>query len=549
MNVFEINTQTDENQMEINKLQIIKISVITVVVAVVSVVAFFVYQKFADENSASKTNLMLLIPDNCDAFFNITEFDKVEEIEKNYFIKNYLSKKSNPSIFKTLVQLRPYFMTEEWKGAENALHQMIISLHSWENTHAELLLFRAAAGDNERIEDVLDKFFKSSFKPVSEENAGIRVKHYYVSTGINFHCFFYKGIFAGSYSNRLIDETILRMNAQGKENRDPDFLDITQETSNGSKLKFYIRLNGIPLQHLSKPELSDTLNLTEWVAPDLVFDKNSIRMSAYTSPLFEKRNQLSILIGQLTGRPLNPAVIAKECPFVIHYGLSDRERFIQNQQIIFGNPGRDTSLYRSDSLSIDSVFTEHFDSEINIAYFPMMLPERQLEKVITIRLKNEDLLAEKLDQISSLLPVKKEEKAIPSTVFAKTISEKIITAAFGQLFTCGESEVFYDLHENYLIVAARAETVVNYKKELVNDENLNKKIWFNEISAEVDSKSNLFFIGKGDSFKEDLYILPFGLPRFLIENQYLFTNSTFCFQFNAEESFIYSNSIIKQLNP
>jgi|GEM_PF-2363499 len=534
--------------MEISKLQILRISITSIVVAIVSIVVFFVYQKFSDENAASKTNLMLLIPDNCDAFFNISEFDKLEEIGQNYLVKSYISQKSNPSIFKTLIQLRPYFMTEEWKGAESSVHQMIISLHSWENTHAELVLFKMAAGDNERIEDVLDKFFKSSFKPVNEENAGIRVKHYYVSTGINFHCFFYKGIFAGSYNNRLIDETILRIHNQGKENRDPDFLDITQETTTGAKLKFYIRLNGIPLQHLSKPELNDTLNLTEWVAPDLEFKRNSIRMTAYTSPLFEKRNRLSILIGQLTGRPLNPAVIAKECPFVIHYGLSDRDRFLQNQQIIFGKQQSDTTLFRSDSLSIDSVFAEHFDSEINIAYYPMMLPEKQLEKVVTIRLKNEDLLAEKLVKMSNL-SAPKEKSPLPVNSLAQVLSPQIITCAFGELFSFGEDEIYYDLHENYLIVAARAETVAAYKKELINGDNLNKKIWFNEISAEVDSKSNLFFIGKGDAFKEDLYILPFGLPRFLIENQYLFRNSTFCFQFNAEESFIYSNSIIKQLNP
>ena len=114
---------------------------------------------------------------------------------------------------------------------------------------------------------------------------------------------------------------------------------------------------------------------------------------------------------------------------------------------------------------------------------------------------------------------------------------------------CIKSKPRAIIFDNYLIVAARAETVTAYLKDLNSGENVSNMVWYHQISNEIDSKSNLYFIGKGDSFVEDQYILPFGLPRFLIDNQFLFAKNAFCFQFNAEESFIYSNGIIKQLKP
>ncbi|MDD2799037.1 MAG: hypothetical protein PHV20_10625 [Bacteroidales bacterium] len=531
-----------------DKKEILKWSAATILILSVCVAAFIVYERFADENSAATTDLMQIIPDHCDAFLSVDKFEQLDSVEQNSMVQSYLKRKASPSLLKTLSKLRPMLSKAKWSDVNSHLHEMIISFHSWEKTQAELLLFKMAAGDKEEVEKILNAYFQSSFTPLTEKNAGITVTHYYVSTGIKFHCFFYKGIFAGSFNNRLIDEAIVRMKQKKGENSDRDFMDIAAESQKSSSLKFFIRLNGIPLHYGNNSEQTDTLNLAEWVAPELTFEKDKLTLSCYTSPQFESKNWLSFLIGQTPGRPLNPAVIAKDCPFCIHYGLSDRERFNLNQQAVFGVPEVDSTLYRADFLSIDSLFNQHFDSEINIAYYPVNVPEKQYQKIIVIRLKNEEELNQKLGKLYDLTGALNEKNA-PDRLGNYAFPDAFISSVFGKLFSLNEQTIYCNVNENYLIVAARPEVVNSYIKVLKAGQNISSKIWYHEVSGDIDSKSNLYFIGGGSTFIEDRYILPFGMPHFLTENQFLFKNNIFCFQFNAEESFIYTNGIIKHLNP
>ncbi|MFZ4456000.1 MAG: hypothetical protein ACOYOT_07240 [Bacteroidales bacterium] len=525
--------------------KIVKWSISATVTLIVCLGAYFVYERFADERSAAKTDLMRLIPEHCDAFLSVDDFEKLKDVEQNSLVQIYLNSKTNPSILRTLSRLRPYFNNKSWKSAEGNLHQMIISFHSWENSRAELLLFKMAAGDKEEIQKIIETYFKSSFTPLEESNAGITVKHYYVSTGLKLHCFFYKGIFAASYNNRLIDETIVRMKAK-TEVPEADFIDIANEQGQSRSLKFFIRLNGIPLVYGNNPDKTDTLDLAEWVAPELQFEKDKIEMNCATSPLFENKNQLSSLIGQTPGRPLNPAIISEKCSFCIHYGLSDLDRFYQNQSMVFGESPKDSSIFRTDNLSIDSIFSNHFDSEINIAYYPVNVPERQYQKVIVIRLTDEAEFMSKLSKLYDLRDINDEE-ALVNKAGMIALPEAFVSSVFGQTFAIDAPLLYCDLVDNYLVVASRPETVKSYIADIKSSNNISDKIWYHEISSEIDSKSNLYFIGRGNSFIEDQYILPFGIPRFLLENQFLFRNNVFCFQFSAEESFIHSNTIIKQL--
>lgn len=529
-----------------DKPSIFKWSITIAIILIISGGAFFIYERFADENAAAKTDLMLLIPDHCDAFLSIDQFAQLKQVKQNTLIQSYFQSQTYPSIFKTLSRIEPYLQKTTWKSAKSNLHQMIISFHSWENSRAELLLFKMEAGDREEIKKILGVAFKSSFTPLEESNAGIEVTHYYVSTGTKFHCFFYKGIFAGSFNNRLIDETIVHMKNNKGTDSDADFIDVANENEQKGSLKFFVRLNGIPLFFGNNPNRTDTLNLTEWIAPTLSFEKNKITMNCSTSPLFENKNWLSFLIGQTAGRPLNPAVISEKCSFCIHYGLSDLDRFNQNQQRVFGENQKDSSIFRKDNLSIDSIFNQHFDSEINIAYYPVSVPERLYQKVIVIRLTNELEFRNKLSKLYNFREISNDEANMNKAKMI-ALSESFITSVFGQIFSLGESLAYCDLVDNYLIVANRPETVKSYITDIKNSDNIADKIWYHEISGEIDSKSNLYFIGRGNSFIEDRYILPFGLPSFLTENQFLFRNNVFCFQFNAEESFINANGIIKQI--
>ncbi len=529
-----------------SKIQIIKNSVAIAIIVVVATAAFFVYKKFADEHAAAKTELMRLIPENCDAFISIDRFDEIDQVKQNNLVQTYLKNKSNPSILKTLTRLQPYLKKANWESTGSGLHQMIISFHTWENTHGELLLFKMASGDKERIADILDQHFKSSFTPLVEKNAGIEVTHYYVTTGVTFHCFYYKGIFAGSFNNRLVDETLMRVTAKKNKLDDPDFIDIANDSEKSSALKFFIRLNGISLPYGNRPDKVDTLNLTEWIAPELTFTKDKVTMSCYTSPMYEKQNRLCLFIGQNGGQPLNPNIVSKNCPVCLHYGLSDRDRFVQNQQRFFGKPEADTVLFRHDFMSIDSIFGTQFGGEINIAYYPIFVPEKLYQKVLLIKLNDQREVANRLEALHTRLD-KANEKMITSPLNKKGFPEKIVTSMFGSLFSLGDPIIYCDTTQNYLVLSGRSETVESYIKDLKKGDNLTKSAWYQELAEDIDKECNLCFIGNGDSFIEDHYILPFGMPRFLTENQFLFKNNTFCFQFNAEESFIYSNAVIKAL--
>ncbi|WP_243349938.1 hypothetical protein [Parabacteroides sp. FAFU027] len=529
-----------------SKFHIIKISLTVAIIAVVAAGAFFVYQKFADEHSAARTDLMRIIPENCDAFIAIDNLKDLDSIKQNYLIQAYLKNKSNPSIIKTLTNLQPYFSKGNWSGTENSLHQMIISFHTWENEHGELLLFKMAAGDKERIADMLDQHFKSSFAPMIEKNAGIEITHYYVTTGVSFHCFYYKGIFAGSFQNRLIDEAIMRISTPKGKLEEPDFIDIAKDSEKSSSLKFFLRLNGIPLHYGNTPDKVDTLNLTEWIAPELSFSKDKVTMSCYTSPLYEKQNRLCLFIGQNGGQALNPDIISKNCPVCLHYGLSDRDRFVQNQERFYGSQEKDTTFFRKDFMSVDSIFGNHFEGEINIAYYPVLVPEKIYQKVLLIKLDNLKDVAERLESLHAKID-KANEKMVKLPLNQKGFPEKLYTGMFGQIFSLGDPIIYCDTIQNYLVLSGRSETVDSYVKDIKKGDNLTKVSWYRQIAPDIDKESNICFFGKGDSFIEDRYILPFGLPNFLTENPYLFRKNTFCFQFNAEESFIYSNAVIKAL--
>lgn len=519
---------------------------ILLVVLLAAVGSYLIYQRFADEKSAAGTDLMRLIPDNCDAFFSIDQFEHLKDVEQSSLVQSVLQSKNNPSILKTLHKLRPVLEKEDWKSTESHLHQLIISFHSWENSRAELLLFKMAAGDKEKIGKILETHFKSSFTPLEESNAGIDITHYYVSTGIKFHCFFYKGIFACSFNNRLIDETVLRLKNGIKPENEPDFIDIAEESKPAAPFRFFIHLDGIPLYYGNKPNLVDTLNLTGWIAPEISFGQDITTIKYATSPLFESKNQLSLLIGQTPGRPLNPATISEKCSFCIHFGLSDLERFSQNQQRLFGNEQLDSAYYGSQSLFPDSIFMHHFDSEINIAYYPVYLPEREYQKVIVARITDESSCMEKLTRLYKARDIDAEER-LQNKSNMIALPQSVITSVFGKTFAVEGQMVYIDLYQNYLVAASRPETVKNYLADLKSEDNISDKIWYTEISGEIDSKSNLYFIGRGNCFIEDKYILPLGLPKFLTENEFLFRNNVFCFQFNAEESFINSYSVIKHL--
>lgn len=529
-----------------SKIQIIKISITVTIIAIVATAAFFVYQKFADEHAAAKVNLMRLIPVNCDAFISIDRFDELEAVKQNSFIQAYLKNKSNPSIIKTLSNLQPYLKRGNWNGSENGLHQMIISFHSWENTQGELLLLKMAKGDKERIADLLDQHFKSSFTPLIEKISGIEVTHYYVTTGVTFHCFYHKGIFAGSFNNRLVDEALIRISRPKGELDDPDFIDIAGNSEKSAAFKFFIRLNGIPLHFGNRPDKIDTLNLTEWVAPELSFTNDKVTMSCYTSPLYEKQNRLCLFIGQNGGQELNPDIISKNCPVCLHFGLSDRDRFFQNQERFFGASETDTVIFRRDYMSIDSIFGSQFGGEINIAYYPVFVPEKIYQKVLLIRVNDQKDVLYRLEGLHTRLD-KANEKMITAPFNKKGFPEKVITRMFGQLFSLGDPIIYADTVQNYMVFSGRPETVEAYIRDIKKGDIMTQESWYQQLSPDINKESNICFFGKGDAFITDHYILPFGLPAFLRENLFLFKNNTFCFQFNAEESFIYSNAIIKAL--
>lgn len=528
-----------------NKFHIIKISLTVAIIAVVAAGAFFVYQKFADEHSAARTDLMRIIPENCDAFIAIDNMKELDSIKQNYLIKAYLRNKSNPSIIKTLTNLQPYFKKGNWMGTQNSIHQMIISFHTWENEHGELLLFKMASGDKERIADMLDQHFKSTFAPIIEKNAGIEITHYYVTTGVTFHCFYHKGIFAGSYQNRLIDEAVMRITTRKGNLDEPDFIDIAKDSEKSSSLKFFLRLNGIPLRYGNTPDKVDTLNLTEWIAPELSFTQDKIQMSCYTSPLYEKQNRLCLFIGQNGGQELNPNIISQNCPVCLHYGLTDRERFVQNQERFYGSLERDTTYFRNDFMSVDSIYGQ-FGGEINIAYYPVYVPEKIYQKVLLIKVNDQNTVAKRIEALHAKID-RANAKMTSLPLNQKGFPEKIYTSMFGPLFSLGDPIIYCDTVQNYLVLSGRSETVESYVKDIRKGDNLSKASWYKQLAPDMDKASNICFFGKGDTFIADRYILPFGLPRFLTDNPYLFRKNTFCFQFNAEESFIYSNAIIKAL--
>lgn len=522
----------------------IKWAVLTLILLIISIGSYMLFERMSDNENAANTDLRKLIPENCDAFFVFKNVDQVDELERNAVVKRYIENKEDNSILKMLRNMRKRYPNYFASNNENLNHELTISFHSWEDNQAELLLFKMMDNDQAKIEELIKSYFKTSFEPNVEKNAGIKVYHYNVSTGLLFHCFYYKGIFAASFDNRLIDQTIVHLKNGNFRAYDPDFIDIANSNEANNSYQFYLRLNRIPLLYAKDANRVDTLNLCEWVSPTFEFGSNSLTMSSTTSPQFEKQNFLSTLIGQNVSRPLNPEVISDKCEFCIHLGLSDRLRYMHNiDQLRFNSETVPTDSDRI-KLTIDSIFDLHFDGEINLAYFPVMIPEKQLQKVVTIRLRDEAQFIEKMKRlIPDPMPINK--KATPMAFVDKPLSDSLLISFFGPLFALNSQEIHADLFENYLVLSARPEVVTAYIKELTAEHNLHNSLWYSNISNTISSKSNLIFIGNSGPMLNDRYLYPFGLPRFFVNNPILFKNSEFCFQFNTEESFIQSKLTIK----
>lgn len=516
------------------------------IIILISIVAtiYFVFERIENEKSARATDLKKLIPENCDAFFVFKDAKQIEFLENNSVINRYLENKEGNSILKILSDMKKrwpeLFQSKDDKGER----EMIISYHSWNESDAELILLKMMGDDQETIEQLINNYFKSSFEPSVENNAGIKVYHYTLSNNNRFHCFYYKGVFAGSFDNRLIDQTILHIKNRQFSNYDPDFIDIENISDPKLAFQFYIKLNAIPLINTKNPTRVDTLNLCGWVSPYLELGDGQLTLSCSTAPQFEKSNYLSTLIGQSAARPFNPEVISDKSEFCIHLGIGDRTRFSENVHKMRSYVGADSTEFDRIKPVVDSIFDQHFDGEINLSYFPVYTPEKELRKVVVIRLKEEAIFIEKLKQlwVSNL---QSKIESIPATLEQLHFPNEMIASLFGELFSIRDQFFHCNLFENYLIIASHPEIVSAYINELKLDHNLNNSLWYSEISSEINSKSNFFMIGNSGALIESQLLYPFGLPKVLFSNSKLFKNCNFCFQFNTEKSLIDGKLTIK----
>lgn len=441
----------------------------------------------------------------------INKLKSISQLKENYFFQHYFIQDSSSHI--------PLFPLFEKIFSELAVHtspeKAIVGFYPDRGHRKEIIWYRMDAGEKEILQQLIEKQLSPDFGAMEEKRVGIKIYHYPLPDGSFFSCFFYQGIFCGSFDKELIVRSIQCFSEGGRLNKNSSFVQTTQQKDLSD---MNILFKNSLLSNLSG-ESSE--NSEEWISQSITCDKNKIGINGYLDKEYNSKGIENFLQEQGKGISFDSSVFTERTILGVRIGITNTHKFIQNH------------TRNGQVSSIDSLLEEHLYNDINIAYVLSKDSIPQIYRIISMHLKSPSLYL----------------KEMPNLRNEKTLSSLEVFANCALPDLCQpEKNSLTRLVGEYLYIAPSINALDEYISDLNQNNYIQHNAVFGSIFDQLSEKSNITLFGNGEKINR---YMGTSNPSDL-SNLYTFGDllkrSAFILELNLDEpSSIYCNSIIYQL--
>ncbi len=314
-----------------------------------------------------------------------------------------------------------------------------------------------------------------------------------------FYCTMYKGLFLGSFNEKLVQASVSQLNKKRKLSDDPQFSRVYYTAGKNVDANIFINLPNFT--EWSKQFISGKLSwlhnldreFASWSEIDLIVNKEDLLINGYTVSEADAIHGLSSF-KQSPQQVKVPEILPYNVAWMVHFGLNDVDQFLSLHTNKSDFDGISNSYHQKYKINLSEDLVSWVGNEIVVAATEDQLKE---EKVMVV-LQTKDLVKAALSLNGMIKKVNRKEGGGSSIIKYNDYSIRklglpsLFKDVFGDLFPVIENSYFVAIRE-YIVFAPDPEMLKSVIDHFYDRKTLAENFNYKAFSDNISDRSNIFF--------------------------------------------------------